>query len=58
MEASGGLTIPAGGMGGSWIVKLPSTRFAAVPENEYAMLALARAVGIEVPANVLSMSAP
>jgi serine/threonine-protein kinase HipA len=50
MEARGGLTIPAGGMGGSWIVKLPSARFAAVPENEYAMLA--RAVGIEVPATL------
>jgi serine/threonine-protein kinase HipA len=49
MEASGGLTIPAGGMGGSWIVKLPSGRFPAVPENEYTMMALARAVGIEVP---------
>ena len=48
MEATGGLTIPAGGMGGSWIVKLPSARFAAVPENEYAMLALARAVGTGV----------
>ena len=49
MEDSGGLTIPAGGMGGSWIVKLPSSRFAAVPENEYTMMALARDVGIEVP---------
>jgi serine/threonine-protein kinase HipA len=49
MESSGGLTIPAHGTGGSWIVKLPSARFAAVPENEYAMMALARAVGIEVP---------
>lgn len=49
MEASGGLTIPAEGVGGSWIVKLPSNRFPSVPENEYAMLALARAVGIEVP---------
>ena len=49
MEASGGLTIPAEGIGGSWIVKLPSSRFPSVPENEYAMLALARAVGIEVP---------
>lgn len=49
MEASGGLTIPVGGMGGLWIVKLPSTRFAAVPENEYTMMALARAVGINVP---------
>ena len=49
MEASGGLTIPAEGVGGSWIVKPPSNRFPSVPENEYAMLALARAVGIEVP---------
>jgi serine/threonine-protein kinase HipA len=49
METSGGLTIPAGGMGGSWIVKLPSSRFEEVPENEYAMMALARNIGIEVP---------
>ncbi len=49
MEASGGLTIPAHGVGGSWIVKLPSTRFHSVPENEYVMLELARAVGITVP---------
>jgi len=49
MEASGGLTIPAHGIGGSWIVKLPSTQFHAVPENEYVMLELARAVGITVP---------
>jgi len=53
MEATGGLTIPAGGMGGSWIVKLPSARFASVPENEHAMLELARRVGIEVPLNQL-----
>jgi serine/threonine-protein kinase HipA len=50
MEASGGLTIPSHGVGGSWIVKLPSTQFPAVPENEYVMLELARAVGIAVPA--------
>ena len=49
MESSGGLTIPAHGMGGSWIVKLPSARFAAVPEKEYTMMALARGVGIDVP---------
>ena len=49
MEATGGLTIPAHGVGGSWIVKLPSTQFPAVPENEYVMLELARAVGITVP---------
>lgn len=53
MEASGGLTIPAGGTGGSWIVKLPSTRYVGVPENEHAMLELARRVGIEVPKNEL-----
>ncbi len=53
MEASGGLTIPAGGLGGSWIVKLPSARFKAVPENEFAMLELARRIGISVPENKL-----
>jgi serine/threonine-protein kinase HipA len=53
MEARSGLTIPAGGTGGSWIVKLPSSRFSSVPENEHAMLELARRVGIEVPANKL-----
>jgi serine/threonine-protein kinase HipA len=53
MEASGGLTIPAGGRGGSWIVKLPSARFKAVPENEFAMLELARRSGIKVPENKL-----
>ena len=49
LEASGGLSIPGEGLGGSWVVKLPSSRFPSVPENEYAMLALARAVGIEMP---------
>ena len=53
IEATGGLTIPAGGMGGTWIVKLPSARFAAVPENEFAMLELARRAGISVPENRL-----
>lgn len=48
-EASGGLTIPAKGIGGSWIVKLPSREFEHVPENEYSMLTLARLVGIDVP---------
>jgi serine/threonine-protein kinase HipA len=49
MESSGGLTIPAQGIGGSWIVKLPSTRFSAVAENEFVMLKLARSIGIPVP---------
>ena len=53
METSGGLTIPADGIGGSWIVKLPSARYRAVPENEFAMLELARRVGIPVPENKL-----
>ncbi|PYT73555.1 MAG: kinase [Acidobacteria bacterium] len=57
MEAPGGLTIPAGGMGGSWIVKLHSARFAAVPENEFAMLELARRAGITVPENRLIRTA-
>ena len=48
-EASGGLTIPVHGVGGSWIVKLPSTRFPGIPENEFAMMSLAKRVGIDVP---------
>jgi len=49
-EARGGLTIPVKGVGGSWIVKLPSASFPAVPENEFSMMTLARRVGIDVPA--------
>jgi len=49
LEAHGGLTIPAEGVGGSWIVKLPSQTFDAVSENEFVMLELARAIGITVP---------
>jgi serine/threonine-protein kinase HipA len=48
-NAAGGLTIPAHGVGGSWIVKLPSSRFAGLPENEFAMMSLARAVGVAMP---------
>lgn len=48
-SATGGLTIPADGAGGSWIVKLPSTKHQDVPENEFAMMELARRVGIDVP---------
>jgi len=53
MEASGGLAIPADGLGGSWIVKLPSVRHKAVPGNEFAMLELARRTGISIPENKL-----
>lgn len=49
MEASGGLTIPTRGVGGHWIIKLPSNSYSAVPENEFAMMTLAGKVGIDVP---------
>lgn len=48
-EADGGLTIPVQGRNGEWILKMPSAIYADVPENEFAMLTFARAVGIEVP---------
>ena len=48
-KASGGLTIPARGMGGDWILKLPSLRFDDIPENEFCIMSLAEKVGIEVP---------
>lgn len=49
-SARGRLTIPAKGIGGSWIVKLPSERFEGVPENEFSMMTLARKLGMNVPA--------
>lgn len=49
MDAAGGLTIPAAGVGGDWIVKLPSPEHDAVPENEFSMMTLASLVGIDVP---------
>ncbi|WP_340116162.1 HipA domain-containing protein [Pelagibius sp. 7325] len=49
-DATGGLTIPVKGVGGSWIVKLPSLQYEGVPENEYAMMTLARLIGMDVPA--------
>jgi serine/threonine-protein kinase HipA len=49
-NATGGLTIPAKGVGGSWIVKLPSEKYDGVPENEYSMLTIARQIGMNVPA--------
>ena len=49
-SASGGLTIPAKGIGGSWIVKLPSVRYEGVPENEFSMMTFARKLGMNVPA--------
>jgi serine/threonine-protein kinase HipA len=48
-NAAGGLTIPVSGRNGSYILKLPSTRFPEVPENEHSMMTFAREVGIDVP---------
>ncbi len=48
-RAGGGLTIPAQGVGGDWIVKLPALRHKRVPENEYSVMSMARRVGIPVP---------
>lgn len=46
-----GITLPAAGQTGRFIVKLPDGRpdFAGVPEAELAALELGRAVGIDVP---------
>ena len=43
------LTLPATGVGGDWIVKLPDRVYRDVPRNEYTMMSLAGAVGIDVP---------
>lgn len=48
-ERRGGLTIPASGIGGDWIVKLPARNYTHVPENEYAIMDLASRIGIPVP---------
>lgn len=49
MARQGGLTIPASGVGGNWIVKLPAHNYPNVPENEFAMMHLASLAGIPVP---------
>jgi serine/threonine-protein kinase HipA len=43
------LTLPVQGQSGDWIVKIDSSRFPHVVENEFAMLEWARAAGFEVP---------
>lgn len=45
----GGLTLPLGDDQGQYIAKFPSTAFPAVSENEFANLALAEAIGMDVP---------
>lgn len=48
-DRHGGLTIPASGAGGSWIVKLPSPEHQGVPENEFSMMSMASMMGMNVP---------
>ncbi|MEW6284188.1 MAG: HipA domain-containing protein, partial [Candidatus Eremiobacterota bacterium] len=43
------LTFPASGLGGEWIVKIESTAYPGLVENEFAMLEWARAIGLNVP---------
>lgn len=45
----GGLTLPMGDEEGQYIAKFPSTAFPGVSENEFANLALAAAIGMDVP---------
>jgi serine/threonine-protein kinase HipA len=52
-EKGGRLTIPVDGVGGSWIVKPPSSTYPGVPENEYTMMGLARQMGMNVPDTAL-----
>lgn len=44
----GGLTIPAYGIGGDWIVKLPSAHYESVPDNEYSVMSMAGLVGLPI----------
>jgi serine/threonine-protein kinase HipA len=55
LDSEKGLTIPARGQAGNWIVKLPDGRqgFDGVPEAEFGCLALAREAGIVVPDTLL-----
>jgi serine/threonine-protein kinase HipA len=46
---AGGLTVPLGDSDGQYIAKFPSTAFPGVSENEFANLALAEAIGMDVP---------
>ncbi|MFT3662916.1 MAG: HipA domain-containing protein [Gordonia sp. (in: high G+C Gram-positive bacteria)] len=49
LRAGERFTCPAHGADGDWIAKLPGTTFPGLPANEFAMMSLARAVGIDVP---------
>ena len=52
-QSSGRFTIPAHGVGGDWIIKLPSREYPGLVENEFAMMKIAAQLGISVPATEL-----
>jgi serine/threonine-protein kinase HipA len=43
------LALPASGMGGNWILKLPAEGLPELPENEWAMMTWAKQSGLDVP---------
>jgi serine/threonine-protein kinase HipA len=43
------LTVPAAGEYGDWLVKFPDYRHPDVPRNEFTIMSLARAAGLEAP---------
>ena len=43
------ITVPASGLGGRWIVKLPTAHYPHLPEVEFSMMEWARQAGFEVP---------
>lgn len=49
LQAGDRFTAPGVGNGGDWIVKLPDALYPHVPLNEFAMMELARASGLDVP---------
>lgn len=48
-RASNRVTLPASGMGGKWILKLPADGLPHMPENEWAMMTWAHRAGIDTP---------
>lgn len=48
-QQKGGLTLPAQGLGGNWIIKLPSLRYEGLSRNEFSMMSLAHLMGMNVP---------
>lgn len=49
LQEERGLTVPASGQGGDWIVKLPLPAHAALPSVEWSMLEWADRAGFDVP---------